>query len=70
MVLIAQSVRRNGRVTAFTADDLVERDGRGRDLNTDPMPRWKSRFARSSGYDPARDGRYAPPLEQELEVRS
>ncbi len=63
MVMVASSNGHNGRHAAMGIAVASER-GQVPDsaASLANFPRWKSRFARSSGYEPERDGPIAPPL--------
>jgi hypothetical protein len=63
MVLVASSSRHNGRPTGAGAC-VLSAPGPLPDsaASLANFPRWQSRFARSSGFIPQRDGRFAPPL--------
>ncbi len=64
MVLTAPTTRRNGRLVPGGASVAGEiQRGIPRETPSGAgFPKFRSRFARSSGFDPQRDGRYAPPL--------
>ncbi|MGA2035910.1 MAG: hypothetical protein ABSG68_26985 [Thermoguttaceae bacterium] len=54
-----------GLSVEVACDDQTQRHlraGKGSGLSVDPFPRWKSRFAKSSGFEPERDGRIAPAI--------
>ncbi len=68
LIAIASSNRHNGHDTAPGVAVLSERVRVADSAASLPnFPRWKSRFARSNGYEPQRDGRYAPPLKPQPE---
>ncbi len=62
-MMIASAQRQNDRTTVHRVEVVCQRavpcDSQA---SVAIFPRWKSRFARSSGYLPERDGRHAPPL--------
>jgi hypothetical protein len=74
VVLIASGTyRHQGQLTGGQAAVLSSREVLPIDRSSASganFPGWKSRFARSSGYDPARDGRFAPPLAAAKKRRS
>jgi hypothetical protein len=71
MVLSAAAFgRHNRKILARGVEVLgARRRGSMRTASGTNLPNWLSRFAKSSGYEPARDGRFAPPLGQETPTK-
>jgi hypothetical protein len=62
MVLFAHHVRLGTQLGIGIIGAVSQREDRRVPSSDTNFPVWKSRFARSSGYIPERDGPMAPPL--------
>jgi len=61
-LLDSATARRNKRSAGYIVRQAAMHKAPAETCSDVGFPSWKSRFARSSGFEPERDGRYAPPI--------